>query len=407
LFRQNNLKLVCDYLTLVLTIFVNFSLCSALADENALDKLYVITPIFNPASYKSRTNLYFQFAEHMRKSNVTLITIECVYGNSSEFSVTNSNNTNHIQLRTNHPLWHKENLINIAIRRLPSTWKYVLWLDADIEFLESDWPLRVIEAFQKYDIIQVFKYAQNLDPQGEIKEHLFAFTYAIAEDLIINKKYYSSFYPHAGYGWGMTKRAYDQANGLIEIGILGGGDSMMAISLIGRHSEGFIAPSRQFHKNFVKELKEWQERVKIFRDEKKIGYADCVIKHHFHGKMGDRKYVNREKILINSKYDPSKDLYTDDNGLLQVRDTKQKMIDQIFEYFKSRNEDNKISSEEKDRRTPEAILIDAQEKKKKIEAEILAKTKKRSSQKNNSKNRNKRPDCKSEENNSCSDNFQN
>ena len=199
MFRQNSLKLLCNYLTLVLTFFVNFSLCSGLADENPLDNLYVITPIFNPASYKSRTNLYFQFAEHMRKSNVTLITIECIYGNNSEFSVTDSNNTNHIQLRTNHPLWHKENLINIAIRRLPSTWKYVLWLDADIEFLESDWPLRVIEAFKKYEIIQVFKYAQFLGPQGEINRHQISLTYAIVKDLIISKKYYDLHWIWMGY----------------------------------------------------------------------------------------------------------------------------------------------------------------------------------------------------------------
>ena len=126
MFSQNILKIFGDYLILFFIIFVNFSLCSWLADENPLDNLYVIAAIFNPASYKSRTDLLFQFAEHMRNSNVTLITIERVYGNSTEFSVTDNNNTNHTQLRTNITLWHKENLINRAIRRLPSTWKYVL-----------------------------------------------------------------------------------------------------------------------------------------------------------------------------------------------------------------------------------------------------------------------------------------
>jgi hypothetical protein len=398
MFRQNKLKILCNYLILFMTIFVNFSICSELSDENPFDNLYVIAAIFNPASYKSRTDLYFQFAEHMRNSNVTLITIECVYGNSSEFSVTDSNNTNHIQLRTNHPLWHKENLINIAIRRLPSTWKYVLWLDADIEFLESDWPLRVIEAFKKYEIIQVFKYAQFLGPQSEIIRHRISFTYAIAEDLIIYKKYYNFFYPSPGYGWGMTKRAYDQVNGLIETHILGAGDNLMACCLIGKLPDGFSFPTKEFSENFVKQVEEWQERVKIFKDEKKIGYADCVIKHHFHGYSANRQYVDREKILIKFKFDPSKDLYTDDNGLLQLIDGKQEMIDEIIEHFKSRNEDNKNSTVDIiDERTPEDLHIDAEKKRKKIEEE-LAKAKKQCSQKDNGK---------SEKNNLCQDNFKN
>ena len=404
MFRQNILKILCNYLILFFSVFVNFSLCSRLADENPLDNLYVITAVFNPASFKSRTDLYFQFAEHMRSSNITLITIECVYGDTSEFSVTNSNNTNHIQLRTNIPLWHKENLINIAINRLPSTWKYVLWLDADIEFLESDWPSRVIEAFKKYEIIQVYKIAQFLGPQCDIIKLQFSFTYAIVEDLPILRKDFWLFYPHPGYGWGMSKRAYDQVNGLIEIGILGGGDSMMSYSLIGRSSESFITPKSNFTENFFREIEEWEERVKIFRDEKKIGYADCVIKHHFHGYGIDRQYRNREDILMKYKYDPSKDLYKDDNGLLQLTDRKMAMIERILEYFKSRDEDNKDltdgGKDRRDLRTPEEILIDAQIKKKKIEAE-LAKVKKQCLQKDNSNERNKRDYGKSNKKNSC------
>jgi len=354
---------------LILTIFIILYLLYISADENPLKDLYVITAIFNPASYKSRTDLYFQFEEHMRNSTINLITIECIYGNNSEFVVTESNNTNHIQLRTNQPLWHKENLINIAIRRLPSNWKYVLWLDADIEFQESDWPLRVIESFNKYDIIQVFKYVELLGPYKEILKAYVSHTFAIVEDLPITKQYYYLFWPTPGYGWGMTRRAYEYLDGIIEHGILGGGDSMMAYSLIGRYEESTNIPIKRYSKSFGKQIKQWQEKVKVFRDYKKIGYADCVIKHYFHGYEKDRQYKPREKILVNGKFDPENDLYTDENGLLQLKETKKKMIDLIYKYFASRNEDIIISTpiEAPQVRTLEEILNDALEKKKLLE----------------------------------------
>jgi hypothetical protein len=47
------------------------------------------------------------------------------------------------------------------------------------------------------------------------------------------------------------------------------------------------------------------------------------------------------KILIEGKFDPVKDLFTDQNGLLQLKETKMKMINDIFSYFASRKEDLK------------------------------------------------------------------
>ena len=63
---------------------------------------------------------------------------------------TNANNKKHLQLNTNNiPLWHKENMINIGIRKLlPNNWKAVAWIDADIEFganlVEASMALSVI-----------------------------------------------------------------------------------------------------------------------------------------------------------------------------------------------------------------------------------------------------------------------
>jgi len=106
-----------------------------------LNHFGVITVLFNPIKYKSRYELYHKFDEHMTRSGVTLLTVECIFESSEEFDlphqkfeVTRANDPRHLQIKAPSVMWLKENLINIAVKRLPSYVEYIAWLDADIEF---------------------------------------------------------------------------------------------------------------------------------------------------------------------------------------------------------------------------------------------------------------------------------
>ena len=106
-----------------------------------LNNFAVVTVVFNPVKYRSRHELYHKFDEHMSRSGVTLLTVECIFGCPLEFGlprqrfdVTREKDARHIQIVAPSVLWLKENLINIAMKRLPEYIEYVAWLDADIEF---------------------------------------------------------------------------------------------------------------------------------------------------------------------------------------------------------------------------------------------------------------------------------
>ena len=106
-----------------------------------LNHFAVITVIFNPIRYRSRYELYHKFDEHMSRSGVTLLTVECIFEDEErlglakqKFEITRSNDVRHLQIKAPSVFWLKENLINIAVRRLPLYMEYVAWLDADIEF---------------------------------------------------------------------------------------------------------------------------------------------------------------------------------------------------------------------------------------------------------------------------------
>ena len=111
------------------------------AKKYDLSSFAVITVIFNPVGYKSRYNHYRKFEAHMAQSGVQLYTVECIFESTTrfglpaqKFEVTRAGEHRHIQLRAPSILWMKENLINVAIQRLPSHIEYVAWIDGDIEF---------------------------------------------------------------------------------------------------------------------------------------------------------------------------------------------------------------------------------------------------------------------------------
>jgi len=94
------------------------------------DKLHVIAVVSNPVRYASRYALYKKFKEHMElQPLVVLHTCEVAFGRRP-FEIPDAE----LKLRTYDEIWHKENMINLMMQRLPAGWKYVAWIDADVEF---------------------------------------------------------------------------------------------------------------------------------------------------------------------------------------------------------------------------------------------------------------------------------
>lgn len=106
-----------------------------------LSRFAVIAVIFNPVEYSSRYQHYHNFQKYITQSGVALYTIECIFESTQQFGlpkqtfqVTDSRNPTHIQIVAPSIIWIKENLINIAVNRLPEHIHYIAWIDADIEF---------------------------------------------------------------------------------------------------------------------------------------------------------------------------------------------------------------------------------------------------------------------------------
>lgn len=313
------------------------------------EKLYVLSVISNPQRYKTRYRLYQEFAAYIEShENAVLYTVEMAYGERPH-EVTQADNPRHIQIRSDQELWHKENMLNIAISHLPKDAKYIAWVDADIKFLRYDWVEETIQKLQHYPIVQMFSHATLLGPKQHPDHNAISFAYAYHRS---QQSFDPKFKPvpltFGGYGgtpyktglaWAFTRDAIVKTGGMMDRCIIGSADYHMAASYIGRVEETIPADSSAAYKKMITD---WQ-KVAYPVIKGNIGYVDGTVCHYWHGEMKDRRY--RERWCIVNDFDPALDLIRDwtNQGLLQLVDhgERTRQVERwLREYFSLRNEDS-------------------------------------------------------------------
>lgn len=296
------------------------------------EKLNVILVISNPCLYTRRYILLNEFVKRIEneEENVELYIVEMIYP-GQKFAVTRKNNKHHLQLRTNIPIWHKENMINLGTTLLPPNWKAFAWIDADIEFESTTWALDALKVLNgTYDVIQLFSHAVDMDHDKTTLNIFQSFGYSFAKHKKIGKKGLDYFHP--GYAWAITRRAYEKIGGLYDKGILGSGDSIMAMSFINKVDK---MNNISYHPDYNNSMLEFQDKSKNLR----LGYVHGVIRHYFHGSKKNRQYTERWELLKKNQYSP-KDLTYDNGILIPTENFTKEFQDDILNYFKERKEDD-------------------------------------------------------------------
>jgi hypothetical protein len=305
--------------------------------------LHVITVIENPNRFYTRYKLYQAFEQHIQMSGAILHTVELAFRNR-HFEVTSHDNPNHVQLRSPSQLWHKENLMNVALRSLPADWEYVAWIDADVLFMRPDWVQETIQQLQHYHVVQLFSHAVDLGPKFQPLTQFQGFAYSYVNGAPPPKRvgnnqhyYYSGGNMwHPGYAWAARRSALSDLGGFGDIGILGSSDHHMACALIGKVSDSLHNGVESSYREY---WNEWEARAEQYV-RRNIGFVEGTLAHYWHGSKKARKYVDRWQILIQNKYDWRYDIKKDVQGVYQLTERNPKLRDQIRGYFAQRNEDS-------------------------------------------------------------------
>lgn len=299
--------------------------------------LHVVGVISNPVRYHSRYRLYREWEEAMLKTpHVKVYTVELAFGHR-HFEVTDPNNPQHLQLRTNHELWHKENMINLGVRHLlPKDWKYFCWSDTDVFWPDSNWAQESLHQLQHHPIIQPWQSCLDLGFSGQVLHTFESFCYI--DRLGVKKQMHPSQpykYAHTGFAWCATREYWENVKGLMDFAILGSADHHMAFANINQAKWTVHGGMTQGFKDSVAE---W-ERNAYRATQGNLGFVKTRIEHKFHGPKRRRYYRERWQILIDNKYDPKTDLAYDAQGLTYLLG-KPKLEAEIRGYFRARHEDS-------------------------------------------------------------------
>ncbi len=308
--------------------------------------LHVVAVISNPVRYASRYRLHQKFEEMCRKAGVHLTVVEAAFG-ERRHEVTRANNgpgqgdelVNHIQVRMRDELWVKENLVNIGFAAVPESAKYLAWVDADITFERPDWAVETIHQLQHYAVVQMWRSAIDLGPNGEAMQlhQSMGYSYVNGIPNCKNKNapsYYGAYW-HSGFAWAIRRDALDTLGGLLDRAILGAGDHHMALALVGRAEESL---PQGLNPNYDKMVLDWQDRATQLHHN--VGYVEGSILHSWHGKKKDRKYWERWSVLKKHQYDPTLDVRPDYRGVLHLTHRGERMRHDLRMYFRQRNEDS-------------------------------------------------------------------
>jgi hypothetical protein len=335
--------------------------------KTTMDQLWVVTAVSNPARYKTRYALYKKFKEHVtRELGLHLVTVEAAFGDR-DFQLTddglgdavlstvldNGVKTIDVRVRNHSYVWLKENLWNIGARHLPRECAYVLFADADIQFLNRHIATELVHALQEYKVVQPFETAADLGPQGQIMDVHRSFGwchakgwdwkpqpdgvggYCARRPLHVPRHLGFGNAWHPGFAIAFRREVLDRVSGLLEVGVLGAGDHHMCGALVGKAE---LTLPRKIHDNYKHMVLSWQRRAARAVNGS-FGYVDGTIAHHFHGSKANRKYVSRWDILVKHAYDPISDAYHNAQGVLELEDDKPALRDDVKAYFKQRQED--------------------------------------------------------------------
>lgn len=359
---------------------------------------WFVTMISNPLKFRSRSNLYKEFRRHILKDlNSNLLTVELMQGETESHVTKQFEPEDHIfpnpvntlvhvcrkdneivvQIRADSVLWHKENMLNVGFTYLPSTCKYVAWVDADLQFINKNIVADTVHQLQFYKVVQMFQNCCDLGSTGEViqihsgfgycyrkgfsppwiknplkpseGQHSHSYDYYCPEEhRHHSKSKEQGFIPHTkfhpGYAWAARLETINSLGGLFDTAILGSGDHHMSLCMIGKGEDSI---PKNIHPNYVATIQKYQELCNRYV-QKRLGYVNGTCMHFYHGNKKHRRYISRWQILIRNNYDPLKDIIKNLHGAYEFVKPESTLAHEILDYFKSRNEDTIVDEDEDD-----------------------------------------------------------
>jgi hypothetical protein len=299
-----------------------------------MDKLWIITTYFNPLRSKAREKAYLSFIAGMARAGVC-IGFELMPVGMDVPMIRMFDH--HLELTSPDILYYKQNLFNIALKRLPSEAKYVSWMDCDIAFVRPDWAEATVAALKENDIVQMFSQVYDLNSNCEIDGDLLWSAAFRARHLRATPQQ-NEINP-TDFAWAAKREVLDNIGGLVDVyPTIVGSDEFMAAAMLGGRTKLLNLYAKKYYELQGKVIKPWEDWAMKLQGAK-VGYVDGLLLHYYHGKRDNRGYGTQWDLFQKHYHELDKLLYRDEVGLWRWCDPECEYAKEMRTWFESRKED--------------------------------------------------------------------
>lgn len=233
-----------------------------------------------------------------------------------------------VNLTSQDTIFFKENLWNIAARRLTNSDK-LLFVDSDVFFSPGGLREAISKKLDECDVCQPFEIATWLGRDGELTTTRLSACEALEGNVFPRAGTY-----HPGFAWAMRRSAFDSLGGWYDRQPCGGGDSAFAAAFCPPESTPAWV-SQQLTTMSAPSFVEYRSNARSLglKFSTLRGFRVC---HRWHGDTSNRKYESRNSMapeLVNGEYP----LEYRPDGLLRWRPGVD--ISALHTYFQNRRED--------------------------------------------------------------------
>ena len=319
--------------------------CRVFDVEEAGD-LAVVLCHFNPQGFDNPERNLAHTLQWLERERLPTFAVELACGSGRACGAALPAHPRILHLTAPTVFFRKENLWNIAARRLPDRYRYVLCLDADIVLHGRGWKEALLAELESHRLVHPFSDALWLDSTERVFRRK---TSAVTAFLTGLDNPESGRTHHVGFGVALWRSFWSETAGLYN-GPLGEGASGLMAAAMNRAAAldsyfGGISPE------FLDHYRRWAKQVSSWTNGN-LSYIDAEARHFWHGHSAKRKYVWHNPIgnaqymdrqMWFAGFDPARDMTSDSQGLIDwtpaALATKPAIVSGIERYFAGRDED--------------------------------------------------------------------
>jgi hypothetical protein len=286
---------------------------------------YVIAPIYslNQNNNALLSSLHTSFKYYCESLGVHFVQVEYTIGNQDYLMTKPGLEPHDIQLKGNHMFYLRENLVNVAEKKLPEDYEYISWIDAHVFFDDPYIFQKSIVALGKNNIVSplsraYFKSKTNRTEFNIEYSYSYVAYYHNSTPLyqrasLLNKNKW--IFPYYGLAYVTRKDIFRDIGGLPDLCIAGSCDLLLG------HATTNYFEDYDSKNPYNRWWNEWLANAgKVF--DRKMTYLPAHLYHfdHYWQLRRQSSWGSSGSLLKLRNFDPFKHMNRDSNGTLYFVD---------------------------------------------------------------------------------------